>query len=167
MTTNSRTSGEAPLDRVESHLLGLADETEYALYEAIWSLRGEYRDLSEAGLIALARPAMQRLIADGLVEVYRHSQRDPVSPEEDQQVRAELERRMAAMGSVQKVTGPVGVPVDTPMSSAQIGEALADDTSWRPPEGLGGRPWFETPHVYFVATEEGTRTYRALRSTNP
>ena len=51
MTTNSRTSGEAPLDRVESHLLGLADETEYALYEAIWSLRGEYRDLSEAGLI--------------------------------------------------------------------------------------------------------------------
>ena len=110
---------------------------------------------------------MQRLIADGLVEVYRHSQRDPVSPEEDQQVRAELERRMAAMGSVQKVTGPVGVPVDTPMSSAQIGEALADDTSWRPPEGLGGRPWFETPHVYFVATEEGTRTFRALRSTNP
>src|SRR5438445_7152381 len=109
MTTNSRTSGEAPLDRVESHLLGLADETEYALYEAIWSLRGEYRDLSEAGLIALARSAMQRLVAAGLVEVYRHSQRAPVPSEEDQQVRAELERRMRTMGSNQPLRGPVGV----------------------------------------------------------
>jgi hypothetical protein len=96
-----------------------------------------------------------------MVEVYRHSQRDAASREEDKQVRAELERRMGA-----PVIGPVGVPVDTPMSSAQIEDALAEDTSWRPPEGVGGRPWFETPHVYFVATEQGTRIYRARRSMN-
>ena len=85
MNRESPTSRDEPVDRVVDRLLGLADETEYALYEAIWSLRGEYRDLSEAGLIALARPAMQRLVAAGLVEVYRHSQREPVSSEEDQQ----------------------------------------------------------------------------------
>ena len=157
---------KTPFDSVELHLLGLADEPEYALYEAIWSLRGEYRDRSEAELIALARPAIQRLVVDGLVEVYRHSQRDPASPEEDQRVRAELERRLRAMGSSQTTTGPVGVPVDTPMTPAEIGDALADETSWRPRDGVGGRPWFETPQVYFIATEKGTRTYRARRSTS-
>jgi hypothetical protein len=160
MTRESPTSRDEPVDRVVDHLLGLADETESALYEAIESLRGEYRHLSEAGLIALARPAMQRLVAAALVEVYRHSQRGPVSSEEDQQVRAELEHRMRAMGSSQPLTGPVGVPVDTPMSPVEIRDALADDTSWRPPEGVGDRPWFETPHVYFMATKQGTRTYR-------
>jgi len=166
MNRESPTSRDEPVDRVVDHLFRLADETEYALYEAISSLRGGYRDLSEAGLIALARPAMQRLVAAGFVKVYRHARREPVSSEEDQQVRAELERRMRAMGSSQPLTGPVGVPVDTPMSPAEIRDALADDTSWRPPAGVGDRPWFETPHVYFMATEQGTRSYRRRPSTS-
>src|SRR5438552_11511903 len=152
------------IDGVEDHLLALAVETEYALYEAIWSLRSDYPDLSEAGLVALARPAMQRLVADGLVEMYWHSQREPVSAEEDQQVRAELERRFRNMGSTQSVAGPVGVPIDTPMTAADVKGSLADDARWRPPQGAGGRPWFETPHVYFAATESGRREYELRES---
>jgi hypothetical protein len=151
------------MNRVEDHLLGLAVETEYALYETVWSLWGEYPESSEGDLVALARPAMRRLLADGLIEMYWHSSRDPASPEEDQQVRAELERRLRKLGSAQSVTGPVGVPVETSMTQAQIQEALGDDAWWRPPEGAAGRPWFETPHVYFLATDHGKRTHRERR----
>lgn len=157
-------SDQTLVDRVENPVLALAIETENALYEAIWSLRGDYPDLSEVGLVALARPAMHRLFVDGLVEIYWHSQREPASAQEDQQVRAELERRFRNLGSTQSVTGPVGVPVETPMTSAQVQDSLADDARWRPPEGADGRPWFETPHVYFVATESGRRAYQSRRS---
>ena len=84
---------------------------------------------------------MHRLVRDGLIEMYWHSSRE-----------------------TQSVTGPISVPVDTPMTQAQIQDALVDDARWRPPDGTHGRPWVETPHVYFVATGEGEQAHREWRS---
>ena len=138
----------------------MAGETEWGLYEAIPELRAELPGLSDEEIEARARVALRAIWQRGLVDVYLESSRPPRDAAEERQIRDELARRPAG----DDPSHAVSVPVHTPLSPTEIEAVLVSTTAWRPPESIGDRPWFETPHPYFIVTAAGQAALRAERT---
>jgi len=137
----------------EYEIMSLATEDLYGMWELLWRVNTSFRDKTPEERVALADSVARRLLADGLIEIYRVDQRRRLGVPVSESLKMSEKERQEASSRVDE-----RYPADVLLSPEEVYELLDDPGIWEPTGPV---------YVGFFATDAGVEAYHATPYPHP